>query len=142
MGQPAHRRQVRVAVQLRRDGGADLMDLERFRLRRFLESLPAVELQRVDQPVDLGDVAAVHDGNAKAVWFRQAGGAELAANVTASRSRLALAFDTSPDRLLSEVLRRLDASQPVVDVANAPAQEVVEADPDLTVLPVHLQHGY
>ena len=49
------------------------MDLERFRLRRFLESLPPAELQRVDEPIALGDVAAVHDGNAKAVWFRQAG---------------------------------------------------------------------
>src|SRR5205085_10673857 len=32
--------------------------------------------------------------------------------------------------------------QPVVDVTTAPEQEVVEADPDLTALPVHLQHGY
>ena len=118
------------------------MDLERFRLRRFLESLPPAELERVEQPIALGDVAAVHDGNAKAVWFKQAGGAELAANVTASRSRLALAFETTPDRLLAEVLRRLDAPQSVVDVSGAPAQEVVEADPDLTALPVHLQHGY
>src|SRR5947208_7985821 len=118
------------------------MDLERFRLRRFLESLPPAQLQRVDEPIALGDVAAVHDGNAKAVWFRRAGGAELAANVTASRSRLALAFDTTPDRLLAEVLRRLDKPQPVIDVTRAPAQEVVERDPDLTALPVHLQHGY
>ena len=114
----------------------------RFRLRRFLESLPPAELQRVDEPIALGDVAAAHDGHAKAVWFKQAGGAELAANVTASRSRLALAFDTTPDRLLAEVLRRLDSPQQVVDVSDAPAQEVVEADPDLTALPVHLQHGY
>ena len=118
------------------------MDLERFRLRRFLESLPPAELQRVDEPIALGDVAAVHDGNPKAVWFKQAGGAELAAGVTASRSRLALAFDTKPDRLLAEVLRRLDSPQPVVDVSAAPAQEVVETEPDLTALPVHLQHGY
>ena len=50
------------------------MDLERFRLRRFLEALPPAELQRVEEPIALGDVAAVHDGNAKAVWFKQAGG--------------------------------------------------------------------
>src|SRR5690349_25061376 len=99
------------------------MDLERFRLRRFLESLPPAELQRVDEAIALGDVAAVHDGNAKAIWFRQAGGAELAANVTASRSRLAPAFDTTPDRLLAEVLRRLDAPPPVIDVREAPAQD-------------------
>ena len=118
------------------------MDLERFRLRRFLESLPAAELQRVEQPIPLGEVAAVHDGNPKAVWFANAGGGELAANVTASRSRLALAFGTTPDRLLAEVLRRLGAPQPVVDVEQAPAQEVVEHDPDLTALPVHLQHAF
>ena len=118
------------------------MDLERFRLRRFLESLPAEELQRVGASTALGDVAAVHEGNAKAVWFANAGGAELAANVCASRSRLALAFDTTPDRLLATVLARLGAAQAVLEVERAPAQEVVEEDPDLTALPVHLQHAY
>ena len=117
------------------------MDLHAFRLRRFLESLPPGELQRVAEPVELGDVAAVHDGNAKAVWFARAGGAELAANVTASRSRLALAFGTTPERLLAEVLRRLGEPQPVVEVNEAPAQQVFDAQPDLTALPVHLQHG-
>src|SRR5436190_7663562 len=118
------------------------MDLERFRLRRFLESLPAEELQRVGASTALGDVAAAHEGNAKAVWFANAGGAELAANVCASRSRLALAFDTTPDRLLATVLARLGAAQAVLEVERAPAQEVVEEDPDLTALPVHLQHAY
>ena len=96
----------------------------------------------MEEPVELGDVAAMHDGNAKAVWFARAGGAELAANVTASRSRLAIAFGTTPDRLLAEVLKRLGEPQPVTEVKQAPAQEVVERDPDLTALPVHLQHGY
>src|SRR5437773_258755 len=142
MGEPAHRRTLRMALPLRRHHGGDLMDLHAFRLRRFLESLPPSELQRVDQPVELGDVAAMHDGNAKAVWFARAGGAELAANVTASRSRLALAFGTTPERLLAEVLKRLGAPQQLVEVKEAPAQEVVERDPDLTALPVHLQHAY
>src|SRR5438552_4511624 len=142
MGEPAHRRALRMAVPLRRHHGGDLMGLHAFRLRRFLESLPPAELQRVEEPVELGDVAAMHDGNAKAVWFARAGGAELAANVTASRSRLAIAFGTTPDRLLAEVLKRLGEPQPVTEVKQAPAQEVVERDPDLTALPVHLQHGY
>src|SRR5438105_13264247 len=115
------------------------MDFECFRLRRFLESLPPHELDRRPEPIDLGDVAAVHEGNAKAVWFARAGGAELAANVAASRSRLALAFDTTPDRLLAEVLARLDHPQSIVDVKQAPAQEVVGQDPDLTALPLHMQ---
>ena len=118
------------------------MDLERFRLRRFLDSLPPEELQRVEEPTALGDVAAVHEGNAKAVWFRAAGGAELAANVTASRSRIALAFGTTPAGLLAEVLKRLARPQEVVEVSRAPAREVVEKDPDLTALPVHLQHTF
>src|SRR5918912_1499703 len=118
------------------------MDFERFRLRRFLESLPAHELERRDEPIELGDLAAVHEGNAKAVWFARAGGAELAANVAASRSRLALAFGMAPERLRAEVLARLSRPQPVVEVSEAPAQAVLERDPDLTSLPVHLQHAY
>ena len=118
------------------------MDLERFRLRRFLESLPPQELDRRTEPIELGDVAAVHEGNPKAVWFAHAGGMELAANVTASRSRLALAFGTTPQRLLAEVLARLGKPQPVVEVNDAPAQALIEADPDLTQLPVHLQHAF
>src|SRR6185436_5814323 len=43
--------------------------------------------------------------------------------------------------LLHEVLRRLQTKGEVVEVKEAPAQEVVERDPDLTALPVHLQHG-
>src|SRR4029078_13275773 len=119
-----------------------LMDLERFRLRRFLESLPPQELDRRTEPIELGDVAAVNEGNPKAVWFAHAGGVELAANVTASRSRLALAFGTTPQRLLAEVLARLGKPQPVVEVNDAPAQALIEADPDLTQLPVHLQHAF
>src|SRR5918912_339280 len=118
------------------------MDFERFRLRRFLESLPAHELERRDEPIELGELAAVYDGNAKAVWFARAGGAELAANVAASRSRLALAFGTTPEQLLAEVLARLAKPQPVVEVTEAPVQAVVEREPDLTQLPVHLQHAF
>jgi 3-polyprenyl-4-hydroxybenzoate decarboxylase len=76
------------------------MDLERFRLRRFLESLGPEELQKIETPVALADVAGVLEGNAKAVWFDRAGaeGASLAGNVAGSRSRLAKAFGTTPQR--------------------------------------------
>jgi UbiD family decarboxylase len=119
------------------------MDLERFRLRTFLESLGPEELERVDQPVALADVAARLEGNAKAVWFTRAGpeGASLAGNVAGSRSRLARAFGTTPERLLPEALSRLKTKPEIVEVSKAPCQEVVEKDPDLTKLPVHLQHG-
>ena len=121
------------------------MDLEQFRLRSFLESLSAGELERIEAPVQLADVAAALEGNTRAVWFARAGpeGAPLAGNVAGSRSRLALAFGTSPQDLLQEVLRRLKTRQDVVEVPRerAPAQQVVERDADLTALPVHLQHG-
>src|ERR1041385_1414136 len=118
-------------------------DVERFRLRRFLESLGPEELQKVEAPVALADVAGMLDGNPKAVWLQRAGpeGASLAGNVAGSRSRLATAFGTTPQRLLPEVLSRLKARPEVVEVSNAPCQEVVEKDPDFTALPVHLQHG-
>ena len=119
------------------------MDLERFRLRRFLESLPAEEIQKVETPVALADVASALEGNPKAVWFSRAGpeGAALAGNVAGSRSRLAFAFGTTRERVLQEVLSRLKAKPEIVEVSRAPCQEVVEKDPDLTALPVHLQHG-
>jgi 2,5-furandicarboxylate decarboxylase 1 len=119
------------------------MDLERFRLRRFLDSLPPEELQKLEAPVALGELAAALEGNPRAVWFSRAGpeGAELAGNVAGSRSRLAHAFGTTRERLLQEVLSRLRAKPEIVEVSRAPCQEVVEKDPDLTALPVHLQHG-
>src|SRR5689334_12671193 len=119
------------------------MDLERFRLRRFLQSLPAEELERLEAAVALGDVAARLEGNARAVWFASAGGAELAGNVAASRTRLAAALGSAPKTLLAEVMRRLATPQDTVEVREAPVQQVVQtADADLTVLPVHLQHGF
>jgi 3-polyprenyl-4-hydroxybenzoate decarboxylase len=85
------------------------MDFERFRLRRFLDSLGHEELQKIETPVALADVAAALEGNPRAVWFSRAGpeAASLAGNVAGSRSRLAHAFGTTPQRLLQEVLSRL-----------------------------------
>jgi UbiD family decarboxylase len=120
------------------------MDLERFRLRTFLESLDGDELERIDTPVALADVAQALEGSRRAVWFTKVGpeGASLAGNVAGSRSRLARAFDTTPQQLLSVALARLKGKPEVVEVSKAPCQEVVEKDPDLTKLPVHLQHGF
>ena len=120
-----------------------MIDLERFRLRRFLEALPAAEIERISHPVAPGDVAAALEGNARAVWLADVSGAQLAGNVAASRSRLALALDCERAGLLAEVMRRLAAPQDVVEVREAPAQQVVQtADADLTALPVHLQHAF
>src|ERR1700761_2458146 len=96
------------------------VDGERFRLRRFLESLQGSdELQIVEDPIDLADVARILEGNAKAVWFKQVGPerAELAGNVTASRGRLAAALGVATDKLLPEMMRRLAARPQMVEVA-------------------------
>jgi UbiD family decarboxylase len=124
------------------------IDLERFRLRRFVEELrQAGELEVRSGPAELADVAPALEGNAKAVLFEgvAAEGAQLAGNVMGSRARLALAFGVAPDKLLPEVLRRLRGSPQIVEVPpeTAPAQAVVLTgdEADLTTLPVHLQHG-
>jgi 2,5-furandicarboxylate decarboxylase 1 len=122
-------------------------EFDRFRLRRFVEGLSADELQTCRDPVDLADVAAVFEDNPKAVWFRAVGpeGHELVGNVTGGRSRIAHAFGVAPGELTAEIRRRLNLKPGLIDVssAEAPAHEIVLTgeDADLTVLPVHLQHG-
>ncbi|HEY4773651.1 MAG TPA: UbiD family decarboxylase, partial [Xanthobacteraceae bacterium] len=65
-------------------------DLDRFRLRAFIEELGSDELEVRDGPIDLAEIAAVLHGNRKAVWFRNVNGADmdLVGNVVGSRSRL------------------------------------------------------
>jgi 2,5-furandicarboxylate decarboxylase 1 len=123
-------------------------DLDRFRLRRFMEELAGTdELERRDAPIDLADIAKILDGNPRAVHFLAAGPErqELVGNVVSSRSRIARAFGVVPDRLAAEIARRLANKPQIVEVsrAEAPAQEVVLTgdEADLTALPVHLQHG-
>lgn len=123
-----------------------LADVDRFRLRRFVEAL-GDDLETVSGPTDLADVAAVLEGNPKAVLFRAVGPErqELVGNVTGSRARIARAFGVEPSELLPELLRRLRSKAEVRDVSRveAPAQQVVLTgdDADLTTLPVHLGHG-
>ena len=122
-------------------------DLERFRLRRFIDSLAGTdELERREEPVDLADIAAILDGNRRAVHFRAAGPEhqELVGNVVSSRHRIARAFGVTSERLAAEIARRLANRGQIVEVsgAQAPVQQVVlTGDADLTALPVHLQHG-
>ena len=122
-------------------------DFERFRLRRFIEELPPEELETRSGAMDLADVAAALDGNARAVVFEAAGPErqQLAGNVTGSRSRIARAFGVKPNELLREIQRRMRNKAGIVEIAReqAPAQQVVLTGDaaDLTSLPVHLQHG-
>ena len=86
-----------------------LADFDRFRLRRFVEALRRRARDREREPTDLADVAAVLEGNPKAVLFRAVGPErqELVGNVTGSRARIARAFGVEPNELLPELLRRL-----------------------------------
>ena len=122
-------------------------DLDRFRLRNFIEELGDDELDVRNDPVDVADVAAILHGNPKAVWFRNINGStlQLAGNVVGSRSRLARAFGVAPDKIIQEIQRRLSLPPELIelDQAAAPVQEVVHLGDaaDLTHLPAHLQHG-
>jgi UbiD family decarboxylase len=124
------------------------IDLERFRLRRFVEELRQTgEVEVRSAPAELAEVAPALEGSKTAVLFERVGkeGAQLVGNVMGSRARLARAFGTAPDKLLTEVLRRLRTTPQVLEVPReaAPAQEVTLAGEkaDLTTLPVNLQHG-
>ena len=128
---------------------ATALDLDRFRLRTFLESLADEgEVDVRDEPVDLADVAAILQSSERAVHFRQVGPErqELAGNVVGSRNRLALAFGVPSADVAREVKRRLGNAPELVELARAeaPVQQVVlEGDEaDLLTLPVHLQHGF
>src|SRR5919202_1124136 len=85
-------------------------DTERFRLRRFVERLVDLgECEVHDKPIDLVDVAAVLDGNPRAVHFTCVGPekAELTGNVMGSRMRLAHALETDERGLLAVLQERL-----------------------------------
>jgi UbiD family decarboxylase len=85
-------------------------DTEQFRLRRFVERLVQQGDCLVhDAPIDLVDVAAILDGNSKAVWFRNVGPerAELAGNIMGARRRLALALDTTEAEFAATLRQRL-----------------------------------
>ncbi|MDB5601217.1 MAG: UbiD family decarboxylase [Xanthobacteraceae bacterium] len=122
-------------------------DTERFRLRRFMETLVENgECHVHDDPIDMIDVAAMLDGNFKAVWFKNVGPerAELVGNVMGARSRLALSLETTQAEFPEVLRRRLATPIAPVEVSakDAPVQQVVlrGSDADLTKLPVHLQH--
>lgn len=124
-----------------------VLDTDKFRLRNFVDSLvQSDELEIVEEPIALADLAARHDCNPKAVLFRDAGpdGEEIIANLMASRSRLARSFGVPEDELLHTVMDRLATPQDVVEIvaADAPVQEVVWTgdDADFLRLPIPFQH--
>jgi UbiD family decarboxylase len=125
------------------------IDLEKFRLRRFVERLVDVgEMEVREEPVPLTRVSEIVEGTRRGVLFRKAGpeGVELAAKVAGGRARLAAAFDTTLDTLHDVYQRRLATPQEIVEIPSreAPVHEVVRTgrDVDLTKLPFHPQHEF
>src|ERR1700682_3491791 len=85
-------------------------DTEKFRLRSFVERLVQQGQCVVhDQPIDLIDIAAVLDGNPKAVWFRNVGPerTELVGNVMGARERLGFALGTVAARFAKAMRARV-----------------------------------
>lgn len=124
------------------------IDLDRFRLRSFVETLDTDSLERRSEMVPLGSVAAMLEGNPRAVLFEAAGPerSSLVGNVLGSRERIARAFGVGRRQLLPEILRRLRNEPRLVELPSnrAPVHEVIRTgrDADLTTLPIHLQHGH
>jgi 3-polyprenyl-4-hydroxybenzoate decarboxylase len=88
----------------------DRVDTQRFRLRRFLDTLAREgELIFHDDRVELIEVAHHLENTVQAVAFRNIGAKrdQLVGNVMASRKRLALALDVDENELLAELRRRL-----------------------------------
>src|SRR5882757_5628606 len=92
------------------------VDYDRYRLRSFVDTLDAGELERRTGTTKLSAIAAALEGNPKAVLFEAAGsgGYALVGNALASRSRFALAFGVTPQKLLPEILRRLRSKPEIV----------------------------
>ncbi len=123
------------------------LDMDQFRLRRFVERLIEMgEVEVHDEPVALADLSGIIEATDKATLFRNAGpqGLEVAAAVSGSRRRLAAAFGVGEREITRDVMRRLANPQSVIEVSagDAPVQDVVVTGDavDLTKLPFHLQH--
>src|SRR5581483_927194 len=124
------------------------IDLEKYRLRRFVDRLADMgEVEVHDEPVPLTAVASIIERTEKAVLFRKAGPeqAELVAKTAASRSRLIAAFETTEDKIYDEYFKRLANPQPVVEIPSdeAPvhAIKITGKDVDLTKLPFYPHHA-
>jgi UbiD family decarboxylase len=136
--------------QKRQMGPASTVDLDRFRLRRFVDHLIALgEVEIHHRPLALARISELIENSPKAVLFKDAGSEhfEIVGGVGGSRARYAAAFGVGDGKALAqEYARRMSNPQPVVEIpqAEAPVQEVVVTgnEIDLTRLPFHVQHQY
>src|SRR3954471_1510970 len=128
---------------------ASKVDLEKYRLRRFVKRLIDLgEVEIHDETVALTGLSAIIESTGKAMLFTKAGPErlEIVAKTAGSRKRLAAAFETSEAHLYDEYFKRLGSLQPLVEVPSddAPvhAIKITGKDVDLTKLPFHPQHAY
>src|SRR5438552_10689298 len=124
-------------------------DLDKYRLRRFVERL--IDMDEVEthaEAVPLTGLSTIIERTEKAVLFKKAGPeqAEIVAKTAGSPRRLAAAFEVSEGKLHDEYFKRLANPQPVVEISSGDAPvhavQITGADVDLTKLPFHPQHAY
>src|SRR5262249_32603871 len=126
------------------------IDLEQFRLRRFVEHLADLgEVEMHAEPLALADISAVIEASPKATLFTDVGPEhfEIVAAAGGSGRRYAAAFGGADERTLAqEYARRMRNPQAVVEIAHAdaPVQAIVLTgnEVDLSRLPFHVQHQY
>ena len=128
---------------------ASKIDLEKFRLRTFVDRLIDMgEVEIHDEPVPLTGVGAIIERTEKAVLFKSAGPekAEMVAKTAASRTRLIAAFETTEEKIYDEYFKRLANPKTVVEIpsGDAPvhAVQITGKDVDLTKLPFYPHHAY
>ncbi len=128
---------------------ASKIDLEKFRLRTFVDRLIDMgEVEIHDEPVPLTGVGAIIERTEKAVLFKSTGPekAEMVAKTAASRKRLIAAFETTEEKIYDEYFKRLANPKPVVEIpsGDAPvhAVKITGKDVDLTKLPFYPHHAY
>src|ERR1700704_367266 len=99
------------------------IDYDTYRLRSFVEALGESELERRTGTTKLAAIAGALEANPKAVLFEAAGagGYPPGGNAPGSRSRFALAFGVTPQKLLPEILRRLRSKPEIVEVSREEA---------------------
>src|SRR5215467_14350321 len=98
------------------------VDLEKYRLRRFVERLIDMgEVDVHDDPVPLTALSELIETSERAQLFRRAGPerVEIVAKTAGSRKRLAAAFGTTDEQVGQTYLERLSIPQEIVELPSA-----------------------
>ena len=125
------------------------IDMEKYRLRRFVERLVDMdEVEIHDEPVPLTGLGSIIEKSEKAVLFKSVGPekVEMVAKTAASRKRLIAAFETTEEKIYDEYFKRLANPKPVVEIPSGDAPvhtiQITGKDVDLTRLPFYPHHAY